>query len=78
MPYRSPYWLTYKQAQRLGGHVRRGEHSCPVVFWKWIEREEKDTGEIESFPVLRYYRVFNLEQCELPGDATPLPPQIVT
>ncbi len=24
-PYGSPFWVTYRQAQELGGHVRRGE-----------------------------------------------------
>ena len=30
--YGSPYWLTFKQATELGGHVRRGEHGSKVVF----------------------------------------------
>ena len=32
--YISPFWLTMKQANQLGGSVRRGEHSQIVVFWK--------------------------------------------
>ena len=32
--YSSPYWLTYRQAQEIGGHVREGEHGFPAVFWK--------------------------------------------
>jgi len=32
--YVSPFWLTMKQANELGGFVRRGEHSQIVVFWK--------------------------------------------
>jgi antirestriction protein ArdC len=35
--YASPYWLTYKQAHEIGGHVKKGEHGVPVVFWKWLE-----------------------------------------
>ena len=66
--YSNPYWLTFKQAKQLGGHVKKGEKSTPVVFWKWLEREREnpDTGEVEtvSTPLLRYYRVFNVEQCE--------------
>ena len=30
MGYESPYWLTVKQAQELGGHVRKGEKACIV------------------------------------------------
>ena len=74
MPYSSPYWLTFKQAKEFGGHVRRGEKSSVVVFWKWIEKEKPESGEMDRFPLLRYYNVFNAEQCELPAGAVPVPP----
>ena len=65
--YGSPYWLTYKQASERGGHVRKGEHGTRVVFWKIGTRETQepdgDTIERKSI-VLRYYTVFNVEQCE--------------
>src|SRR5262245_43528972 len=70
--YSSPYWLTYRQAQEIGGHVRKGEHGSPVVFWKWLERgeESQDGEETDStsrrVPVARLYPVFNVQQCELP------------
>ena len=74
--YANPYWLTFKQAKQLGGHVKKGERSTPVVFWKWLEHEQEnpETDEVEtvSAPLLRYYRVFNVEQCEgIPGDKVP-------
>ena len=73
--YMSPYWLTFKQAQSLGGHVNKGEKSVPVVFWKtWSQMEtDSDTGKHEKVSrfVLRYYRVFNLEQCTLPAEEIP-------
>src|ERR1700676_4718076 len=68
--YCSQYWVTYKQAQDLGGHVRKGEKSELVVFWKFLSVEDKDArpGEISSkscgIPFLRHYSVFNVEQCE--------------
>ena len=34
----SPYWVTYKQAKKLGGHVKKGAQGMPVVFWKWVSR----------------------------------------
>ncbi len=34
--YANPYWLTFRQAKQLGGHIRKGERSTPVVFWKWL------------------------------------------
>ncbi len=70
-PYESPYWLTYRQAQELGGHVRKGEHGWPIVFWKWLEREDED-GEAKRVPLLRYYTGFNLTQCEgIPAEKVP-------
>lgn len=64
----SRYWLTFNQAARLGGHVRKGERSTLVTFWKrspYTTRNE-DTGEDETRQgfLLRYYRVFNLEQTD--------------
>lgn len=67
-PYASPFWLSYRQAKGLGGHVRRGEKGTPIWFWKWYDRQERDpeTGEkaAKRFPVLRRYTVFNVEQCD--------------
>jgi antirestriction protein ArdC len=67
--YESPYWVSYKQAQELGGQVRKGERSMIAVFWKRTEREDPDTHKKEPSFVLRYYPVFNLDQCELPDEA---------
>jgi antirestriction protein ArdC len=78
--YASPYWLTLRQANELGGHVRRGEKGMPVVFWKFGTREVQDGDDvIEKKSVLcRYYTVFNVNQCEglrVQAQATqPLPP----
>jgi antirestriction protein ArdC len=76
--YGSPYWLTYKQATERGGHVRKGEHGTRVVFWKIGTRETEDTDgdTIERKSILlRYYTVFNVEQCE--GIAAPDSTRIV-
>ena len=58
MRFESPYWLSFKQAKGLGGHIRKGEKSTPVIFWKWLEGKDKDTGELKKIPFLRYYNVF--------------------
>lgn len=65
-PYTSPYWLTYKQATDLGGHVKRGEKSSMVVFWKMLDKRESDDAVDTKgkIPMLRYYQVFSAEQCE--------------
>lgn len=62
--YGSPFWATLNQINKLGGRVIKGQKSTPVVFWKWLEIEDQETGEKVEKPFLRYYRVFNLEQTE--------------
>ncbi len=61
---RAGEYLTYKQVQQEGGWVRKGEKARMVVFWRWIDREDEETGEVEQVPFLRYYNVFHLDQCE--------------
>ena len=46
----SPCWLTYRQAKQAGGHVRKGEKSTLVVFWKWIDRKEEDPESFVRLP----------------------------
>lgn len=67
-PYTDHRWLTYKQAQEKGGRVRPGEKSTMVVFWKrWEpkpEPDDQDESPRSQAPLLRYFNVFNAEQCE--------------
>lgn len=66
----SPYWLTFKQAQQLGGNVLKGEKGTPIIFWKIYEKEDaKAEDGKKRLPLLRYYTVFNVEQCD--GIAVP-------
>ena len=44
-------YLTFKQCQEAGGHVKKGEKSSVVVFWKWIEQEDEETGDSEGAPL---------------------------
>ena len=60
--FSSPYWLSYKQAQELGGQVKSGAKSQMCVFWTFIK--DKNNPLKRPFPFLRYYNVFNLEQTE--------------
>ena len=61
---RAGEYLTFKQVQAEGGWVRKGERSKMVVFWKWIEKEDEETGETTQVPFLKYYNVFHVDQCE--------------
>jgi antirestriction protein ArdC len=62
--FTQPYWLTFNQAKELGGSVKRGEKGIPVVFWKILKKEEENSQKEVNIPFLRYYTVFNVEQCE--------------
>ena len=74
MHYESPFFLTFNQAHQLGAHIRKGEKACPVVFWKQIEVEDKDTHEMEKIPMARYYHVWNVVQVDgLNGLPDPAP-----
>ncbi len=84
--YVSPFWLTMRQANELGGHIRKGEESTVVVFWK-VDDAKQSTEELDSSEtdgkthrrfLLRYYRVFNLEQCELPQAVLDKLPKVET
>jgi len=57
-------YVTFNQCQQEGGKVRKGEKSQMVVFWKWIETEDEETGEKKELPFLRYFNVFHIDQCE--------------
>jgi antirestriction protein ArdC len=72
--YEQPYFLTYKQASQIGGQVRKGEKSTPIVFWKYPDddkaKAKKENGEWVS-PIVRYYAAFNVAQIDgLPESLT--------
>jgi antirestriction protein ArdC len=64
--YVSPFWLTMRQANELGGHIRKGEESTAVVFWKIDDMKQGaeglDNNETGEKPrrrfLLRFYRVW--------------------
>ena len=61
-------YATFKQWSELGGHIKKGEKSEIVVFWKIYQKEEinEETGEkeVRKIPVLKYYNVFHISQVE--------------
>ncbi len=66
--YAAPIWMTFRQAQEIGGHVRKGERGSLVVYASTLTRTEDDaeTGEEleRSIPFMKGYTVFNVEQIE--------------
>jgi antirestriction protein ArdC len=76
----SKYWLTFKQANQLGGHVRAGEKASVVTFWNVGEEKlNAKTGKLSKPFLLRYYSVFNatqidgLEKLNLGNASLPVP-----
>ena len=60
-------YATFKQWQDLGGHVRKGEKSEIVVFWKIqpiTETLEDGTKVEKNIPILRYFNVFHVSQID--------------
>ncbi len=63
--YAYPYFLTFNQAKQSGGNIKKGSKGMPVVFFKFIEKENRaNPDKIDKFPLMRYYTVFNIEQTE--------------
>jgi len=68
--HQSRYWVTYREALRLGGHVRKGERATPVIFWKWrtpdeLEKRRQKSGCEAPAPCVPFTSaVFNLDQTE--------------
>lgn len=54
-------WLTYAQAKKLGGRVRKGERGSRVVFFKEYPPKNEDD---QPRKVCRHYTVFNIGQCD--------------
>jgi len=65
--YTRNIWMTYKQAEEFGAHVRKGEHGALVVYAdRFTKTEANEKGEdIErEVPFMKGYTVFNVEQIE--------------
>ena len=68
-------YLTFKQITEAGGKIKKGAKARMVVFWKWLQQTQDDgAGGIirdseglpvyKNIPLLRYYNVFHIEDCE--------------
>ncbi len=66
-----PYFLTFKQVQRLGGRIRKGAKAYPVTYWNTAfydkttnesltedEARVRPSNQIVKRMFLRYYKVF--------------------
>ena len=73
-------WLTFRQALKLGGHVKKGEKGTTAVYAdRFIPARERtraaaDGDEPAAIPFLKRFTVFNTDQIEdLPADLAPAP-----
>lgn len=70
--YATNQWMTFRQANHLGGHVRKGEHGSTIIYYesRLVEKESSETladaGEPEKrfIPLLKVFTVFNLDQID--------------
>lgn len=72
--FQSRWWGTYRQWNSLGVQVRKrpadvkpGQWGTNIVFWKQMTKKTTDdNGEekAETFPLMRSFTVFNLDQVE--------------
>jgi antirestriction protein ArdC len=76
-----PRFLTFGQAKRLGGSVRRGETGHKIYFVKRLDTKDKDESQdIDDtkkrvITILREYTVFNVDQCQgIPDHISQGPP----
>src|SRR5271170_658193 len=82
-------WLTFRQALKLGAHVKKGERGTTVVYAdRFIPTRERSRAaeagdEPEAIQFLKRFTVFNADQCEdLPAEASaaatpPTPEQLI-
>ena len=70
--YNSERWMTFRQAQELGGNVMKGAKSAKSVFYGTFEKDDDTStegAEKKRIPYAKFNSVFNADQIEnLPDD----------
>lgn len=76
--YSDPRWITFNQAKKMGGSVRKGEKSQAVTLWleafnhesscpvKNTKTKCENVGKTgcSRYMLMRYFSVFNIEQVD--------------
>jgi antirestriction protein ArdC len=80
LDYSRNLFVTWDQLKSIGASVKKNETGYVVVFWKNVKKlpeELDDQNKPKMVPLLRYYKVFNVDQCrDIPENFfTPLPPR---
>lgn len=69
----SNQWASYRQWQKVGAKVKKGEKGARIIFYKTLTVDGKeDDGKTEELkiPMLKQYTVFNATQVEGYEDTT--------
>ncbi|MGI4735043.1 MAG: ArdC family protein [Janthinobacterium lividum] len=61
-----PLFVTFRQAQKLGGYIRPKAKGFPIIFYNVMEKAKKGgkPGEVERIPFATYSTVFNIADVE--------------
>lgn len=73
--YTQSQWLSFKNVTELGGSIKKGEKATRILFWRTWEKDKTDDNgavlldeqgqpEKETCSTVKYFNVFNVEQCE--------------
>lgn len=62
-------FITFNQCKAEGGRIRKGAKGSTVIYWTMIRKETEELDEngdkkIKVIPLLKYYTVFSLDDCE--------------
>lgn len=82
-------YITFNQCKQEGGNVKKGAKAKMVVFWKVIPKEKTDAdgnavkdsdgnAVVEGLPVLRYFNVFHISDCDGIAPKFPTPEAVQT
>lgn len=82
-------YITFNQCKQEGGNVKKGAKAKMVVFWKVIPKEKADAdgnavkdsdgnAVVEGLPVLRYFNVFHISDCDGIAPKFPTPEAVQT
>lgn len=82
-------YITFNQCRQEGGNVKKGAKAKMVVFWKVIPKEKTDAdgnavkdsdgnAVVEGLPVLRYFNVFHISDCDGIAPKFPTPEAVQT
>lgn len=62
--FSSPMFMTFNQARKLGGNVRKGEKASLSLFYSTLEVEEEGRADTKMIPYAKQNNVFNVDQID--------------